>query len=164
MLRVAAKISAGLLPFRRTTGVLEVFLVHPGGPFWKNRDLGAWSIAKGELDAGENPLQAARREFHEETGLSIDGEFIALAPIRQAGGKLVHAWAIERNFDAGAIKSNEFSLEWPPRSGVIRQFPEVDRGQWFGVAEALAHVLAGQRALIEELQQKIAGVSAPHST
>ena len=154
MSRVAGKISAGILPFRRTQGVLEVFLVHPGGPFWKNRDLGAWSIAKGEVNAGEDLLQAARREFREETGLSLDGEFIALAPVRQTGGKLVHAWAIERDFDAGAITSNEFSLEWPPRSGVLRQFPEVDRGQWFSVADAAVRLLAGQRGLVEELQRK----------
>ena len=156
MLGMAARISAGVIPFRRTQGALEVFLVHPGGPFWKNRDLGAWSIAKGEAGEGEDLLQTARREFNEETGVSLEGDFIALAPIKQAGGKVVHAWAIECDFDAGAITSNEFSLKWPPRSGVMRRFPEVDRGQWFGVAEAGIRVLAGQRGLIDELQQKLA--------
>lgn len=160
MSRVAGKISAGLLPFRRTHGVLEVFLVHPGGPFWKNRDLGAWSIAKGEVASGEDLLHAARREFSEETGVTLDGEFIALAPVRQPGGKLVHAWAIEGDFDADVIASNEFTLEWPPRSGLLRQFPEVDRAQWFGVAEAGTRVLAGQRGLVDELQRMIAGASA----
>jgi predicted NUDIX family NTP pyrophosphohydrolase len=163
MLRMAAKISAGVIPFRRTQGRLEVFLVHPGGPFWQNRDVGAWSIAKGEAGEDEDLLQTARREFNEETGVSVEGDFIALAPVRQAGGKVVHAWAIECDFDANAITSNEFSLEWPPRSGVMRQFPEVDRGQWFGVADASVRVLPGQRGLIDELQQKLAAASAAAS-
>ncbi len=155
---MAAKVSAGLIPYRFTRGTLEVFIVHPGGPLWKNRDLGAWSIAKGEVDPGEALLDAARREFREETGVDLDGKFIELTPVRQAGGKRVQAWAIEAAIDADAIRSNTFSLEWPPRSGIHKAFPEIDRAAWFTAVEALERLLTGQRPLLAELQQKIGGV------
>src|SRR5262245_57408984 len=122
------KISAGILLYRWPASELHVFLVHPGGPFWAKRDAGAWSIPKGESDAGDDLLRTAKREFEEETGMTIDGDFIGLAPLRQPSGKTVHAWAVEGDLDASSIRSNTFSLEWPPRSGKRREFPEIDRG------------------------------------
>ena len=130
------KTSAGLLPYRRRDERVEVFLVHPGGPFWANKDIHAWSVAKGEVEPDEELLQAAHREFAEETGLTLEGPTIALGPARQASGKLVHVWAIEADIDPSRIRSNTFPLEWPPRSGQIREFPEVDRAAWFSVTEA----------------------------
>jgi predicted NUDIX family NTP pyrophosphohydrolase len=145
------KQSAGLLLYRRRAGALEVFLVHPGGPFWARRDDGAWSIPKGEHDADEAPLAAARREFAEETGIAPSGEAIALAPIRQKGGKVVRAFAIEGECDPGAIRSNTFTIEWPPRSGRQQAFPEVDRATWFSLDEARRKLNPAQSALIDEL-------------
>jgi predicted NUDIX family NTP pyrophosphohydrolase len=147
---MASKKSAGLLIYRRR-GELEVFLVHPGGPFWAKKDRGAWSIPKGELEGDEDPLQAARREFSEETGFPIDGEFRALAPVRQAGGKLVLAWMIEADFDPAQLRSGMFSMEWPPKSGETREFPEIDRAAWFGISEARERILAGQVGFIDQL-------------
>ena len=144
--------SAGLLPYRRRDGRLEVFLVHPGGPFWRNRDEHAWSIAKGEAAPGEDLLAAARREFAEETGLTPDGPFLALTERRQAGGKLVHGWAVEAEIDPAAIRSNSFPMEWPPRSGRIGEFPEVDRAEWFGLAEARTKINKAQLGFIDELE------------
>ena len=149
------KQSAGLLMFRRGGGELEVLLVHPGGPFWKNKDLGAWTIPKGEHDAGEEALVAAAREFREETGIEPRGPFIALTPVKQAGGKVVAAWAFEGDSDAAAIRSNTFSLEWPRGSGRFQDFPEVDRAAWFSLDEARRKVLRGQVPLLEELASKI---------
>lgn len=149
------KQSAGLLMFRRGRGELQVLLVHPGGPFWKNKDLGAWTIPKGEHDAGEEALVAAAREFREETGIEPRGPFIALTPVKQAGGKVVAAWAFEGDGDAGAIRSNTFSLEWPRGSGRFQDFPEVDRAAWFSLDEARRKVLRGQVPLLEELASKI---------
>ena len=149
------KISAGLLLYRRRDGALEVFLVHPGGPFWARKDAGAWSIPKGEIGPDEAPLAAARREFGEETGLAVDGDVIALAPIRQAGGKLVHAFAIEADLDPAAIVSNRFTLEWPPRSGERREFPEIDRAGWFGLEAARRKLLSGQLPLLEDLRERL---------
>src|SRR5215475_4303586 len=149
------KQSAGLLMFRRDGGKLEVLLVHPGGPFWKNKDLGAWTIPKGEHDAGEEGLIAAEREFREETGIEPRGPFIALTPVKQAGGKVVAAWAFEGDSDAAAIRSNTFSLEWPRGSGRFQDFPEVDRAAWFSLDEARRKVLRGQVPLLEELASKI---------
>jgi predicted NUDIX family NTP pyrophosphohydrolase len=146
-----AKTSAGLLLYRWREGGLEVFLVHPGGPFWARKDQGAWSIPKGEFAAGEDPLAAARREVEEETGLVPVGAFVALTPLRQAGGKIVHAFALEGDCDPNAIRSNRFSIEWPPRSGQRREFPEVDRATWFTVAEAQRKILESQRGLLEQL-------------
>jgi predicted NUDIX family NTP pyrophosphohydrolase len=143
--------SAGLLLYRWRDGELEVFLVHPGGPFWARKDRGAWSIPKGEFAPDEDPLAAARREFAEETGLAVEGEFRALDPIRQAGGKVVHAFAIEGEVDPAAVRSNSFTLEWPPRSGRLRAFPEVDRASWFTLAEARQKLLKSQLGLLEQL-------------
>jgi len=149
------KQSAGLLMFRRGRGELQVLLVHPGGPFWKNKDLGAWTIPKGEHDAGEEALVAAAREFREETGIEPRGPFIALTPVKQSGGKVVAAWAFEGDGDAGAIRSNTFSLEWPRGSGRFQDFPEVDRAAWFSLDEARRKVLRGQVPLLEELASKV---------
>jgi predicted NUDIX family NTP pyrophosphohydrolase len=150
---MAKKESAGIVLYRYRDSRLEIFLVHPGGPFWKNKDSGAWSIPKGEFDKDEDPLEAARREFHEETGCSVDGSFIALSPVRQAGGKLVHAWAVEGDCEAESIKSNSFTLEWPPRSGQRKEFPEVDRAGWFSLELARKKILKGQLMLLDELQR-----------
>jgi len=149
------KQSAGLLMFRRGGAELEVLLVHPGGPFWKNKDLSAWTIPKGEHDAGEEALVAAAREFREETGIEPRGPFIALTPVKQAGGKVVAAWAFEGDGDAAAIRSNTFSLEWPRGSGRFQDFPEVDRAAWFSLDEARRKILRGQVPLLEELASKI---------
>ena len=146
-----AKRSAGILLHRRREGGLQVFLAHPGGPFWAKKDLGAWTIPKGEVGEGEDPLAAAKREFAEEIGVRLEGEFTALAPIRQKSGKLVLAWAIEGDVDPEALRSNLFSMEWPPRSGQRAEFPEVDRAAWFDVDEAKRRILAAQVPLIEEL-------------
>lgn len=145
------KQSAGLLLYRRR-GEPEVFLVHPGGPFWAGKDAHAWSIPKGEFAADEDTLQAAEREFAEETGLTPEGTFVALRPLKQPGGKIVHAWAVEGDCDPAAIVSNSFALEWPPRSGRMRQFPEVDRAAWFPLAVAREKIHKGQVALLDELE------------
>jgi len=128
-----------------------VFLVHPGGPFWAKKDAGSWTIPKGEYSAGEDPLDAAKREFREETGQAIDGLFQPLSEIRQAGGKIVTAWAVEGDIDPSTLRSNTFTVEWPPRSGKSRDFPEVDRGQWFTLAEARDKLLPAQCPLLDEL-------------
>ena len=146
-----AKISAGLLLYRRGRDGIEVLLVHPGGPFWARKDAGAWSIPKGEAAEGEDLLARARQEFVEETGSAIEGRFQALTPIRQAGGKTVHAWAVEGDCDAEAIRSNTFTMEWPPRSGRHQEFPEVDRAQWFDLAAAREKINKGQLGLLAEL-------------
>jgi predicted NUDIX family NTP pyrophosphohydrolase len=145
------KQSAGILLYRRFNAQLQVFLVHPGGPFFKNKDAGAWSIPKGEFGDDEEPLLAAKREFLEETGQTVDGEFIKLSPIKLKSGKTVHAWAVEGDIDHDTIVSNVFETEWPPRSGKMAGFPEVDRAGWFGVDEACVKVNAAQVKLIEEL-------------
>lgn len=150
------KRSAGLLLYRRRDG-LEVFLVHPGGPFWAGKDAHAWSIPKGEIADGEDALQAARREFAEETGLAVDGRFRPLTPRRQPGGKIVHAWALEADCDPAAVRSNSFTLEWPPRSGRQQEFPEIDRAAWFPLAVARGKSHKGQVALLDELEALIAG-------
>jgi predicted NUDIX family NTP pyrophosphohydrolase len=141
------KTSAGLLLYRRPADELEVLLVHPGGPFWARKDDGAWSIPKGQIEVGEDPFDAARREFTEETGFSVDGDFIALAPIRQAGGKIVHAWAIQGDIDAAAIRSNTFL-----HNG--REYPEVDRAAWFSLADARKKILASQVPLLDDLARR----------
>ena len=131
--------------------------MHPGGPFWANKDAHAWSVAKGEVEPAENLLDAAHREFFEETGITMAGRAIPLAPVWQAGGKLVHVWAIEADIDPSTIRSNSFPLEWPPRSGQVRQFPEIDRAAWFEIAEARSKIHKGQVAFLSELQQRFAG-------
>ena len=148
------KRSAGLLLFRTTNGFVEVFLVHPGGPFFVKKDLGVWSIPKGEFDA-EEPFAAARREFEEETGFAIAGDFIELPVIKQKGGKLVYAWAVEADIDASAIESNTFEMEWPPKSGKVQEFPEVDRAEWFDVETAKQKINPAQAELIESMLKKI---------
>jgi len=146
------KVSAGLLMYRFRRG-LEVFLVHPGGPFWTKKDSGAWSIPKGEPEADEDYLEAARREFEEETGIKAPERLLALSPVRQAGGKEIHAWAFEGDTDPGSVKSNTFSMEWPPRSGTCREFPEVDRAGWFVVEEAKGKINKAQVGLVAELSR-----------
>jgi predicted NUDIX family NTP pyrophosphohydrolase len=143
--------SAGLLVHRGTADDLEVFLVHPGGPYWARKDLGAWSIPKGEISPDEDPLLAARREFEEETGSAVDGPTIALGEIRQAGGKRVLAWAVRGDLDAAQIRSNTFEIEWPPRSGRMCAFPEVDRAAWFAIDEARRRILPSQAPLLDRL-------------
>ena len=147
-----AKTSAGLLVYRQGPASVEVFLVHPGGPFWAKKNLGAWSIPKGEYEAEEDPLLAAQREFQEETSLSITGAFRPLEPVKQPGGKTVIAWAVEGNCDASAIKSNTFRMEWPPKSGQQQEFPEIDRAEWFSIDEARQRILKGQLGLLDQLQ------------
>jgi predicted NUDIX family NTP pyrophosphohydrolase len=149
------KVSAGLLMFRVRNGELEFLLAHPGGPFWKDRDAGAWTIPKGEIQSGEEPLAAAQREFEEEVGLKPQGQFIELTPILQKSGKLVHAWAFEGDWDPSAVKSNIFRMEWPPNSGQFEDCPEVDQARFFGLAEARSKINPAQVPLLEELRQKV---------
>jgi predicted NUDIX family NTP pyrophosphohydrolase len=150
------KRSAGLLLFRRAADRWEVLLVHPGGPLWAQKDKGAWSIPKGELAEDEDPLQGAIREVAEETGHHVTGEFIALNSLRQPGGKLVYAWAVEAGFDPAQLRSNTFSMEWPPRSGRQASFPEVDRAAWFGLDLARSKILAGQVGFLDALGSLLA--------
>jgi predicted NUDIX family NTP pyrophosphohydrolase len=146
------KVSAGILLFRRRAGGVEMMLVHPGGPFWAKKDLGAWSIPKGLVDENENRLAAARREFLEETGMVVDGEFLDLGAHKQTGGKTVVAFACEGDFDPATLKSNTFSLEWPPHSGRSADFPEVDRAAWYSIDEAFTKISKGQKPIIAALE------------
>lgn len=154
------KRSSGLLVYRRREGAPEVFLVHPGGPFWAKKDLGAWSIPKGESLEGEEPFKAALREFEEETGFhvegTLDGEFFDLGVFTQAGGKIVSTWACESDFDPAQLVSNSCEIEWPPRSGRRIMIPEVDRGGWFSIAEALTRILKSQQPIVEKLVKILA--------
>ena len=145
------KTSAGILLYKKKDNELRVFLVHPGGPFFVKRDEGAWSVPKGELDEGEEPLATARREFEEETGCRPEGTFVPLSPVTQKSGKIVLAWAVEGDCAAGTITSNTFPLEWPPKSGRMREFPEVDRAGWFTADEAKKKINPAQAALVDEL-------------
>jgi len=151
------KTSAGLLMFRRAPAGLEVLLAHPGGPFWARKDLGAWSIPKGEVNQGENPLAAAQREFLEETGFAGAPPFIDLGEVQQPGGKMVRAWAFESDCDPAAMVSNQFEMEWPPKSGMMKRFPEVDRVAWFGIDEARRRILRAQLRFVETLAQQARG-------
>ena len=148
------KRSAGLLLFRNSNP-LEIFLVHPGGPFWARKDDGAWSLPKGEYSENEDALLAAKREFQEETGISVDGDFLPLGELRQPTGKLITAWALEQDVDPTLVKSNSFSMEWPPKSGKTQEFPEVDRAAWFPVPQARTKLLKGQIAFINRLAKKL---------
>jgi predicted NUDIX family NTP pyrophosphohydrolase len=149
------KQSAGLLLFRVVAGNLEVLLVHPGGPFWARKDDGSWSIPKGELSEGEDPFEAAIREFKEELGSSVTRKAIPLKPLRQPSGKIIYAWGVNGDFDTTTLKSNTFSMEWPPKSGQQREFPEVDRAAWFEIEEAKRKIHQGQVPLIEELERMV---------
>jgi predicted NUDIX family NTP pyrophosphohydrolase len=137
--------------YRRRRDGVEVFLVHPGGPFWAKKDDGSWSIPKGEFEEGEESLDVARREFLEETGFEVDGDFLEVGQVKQAGGKVVMAWAVEGDFDPAILRSNAFEMEWPPRSGRMQKFPEVDRGEWFSVDAARGKILKGQEPLLDLL-------------
>ncbi|CAN5222337.1 NUDIX domain-containing protein [soil metagenome] len=144
------KKSAGILLYRLIPHV-QVFLVHPGGPFWKNKDAGAWSIPKGEFLDDEDPLKAGIREFEEETGININGNFIALEPLKQKSGKIIYAWVLEKDIDETAIESNSFKMEWPPKSGKMIDVPEIDKGKWFNVDDAKSYILPGQANFIDQL-------------
>jgi predicted NUDIX family NTP pyrophosphohydrolase len=146
------KTSTGILLYRQLQGKTEVFLVHPGGSFWKNKDLGAWSIPKGEPSLGENPLESAKREFHEETGQTIEGYFIPLEPIKQKGGKTVFAWAVQGDIHAENIESNTIFINWPPSSNKTIEIPEVDRGAWFELDTAIQKINPAQAGLIKQLE------------
>ena len=148
-----AKKSAGILMYRRARDAVEVFLVHPGGPFWAKKDLGSWSIPKGEYDDNENALAAATREFREETGFEIAGQLMSLATVKQPGGKVVSVWAVEGNCDPEALRSTSFAIEWPPKSGRRAEFPEVDRAGWFTLSEARAKLTSGQVPLVDALDE-----------
>ena len=151
--------SAGILLFRRRRGAIEVLLAHPGGPFWAKKDEGAWSIPKGVYEPGEDGLAAAKREFAEETGAPTEGEAVALGAFRQSSAKTVDVWAIEGEFDPARLKSNTFTLEWPPRSGRRCEVPEIDRVQWFALDEASRKMLKGQRPILQALLRGL-GISA----
>jgi predicted NUDIX family NTP pyrophosphohydrolase len=155
------KTSAGILLYRRQGNELEVLLVHPGGPFLTKKDLGAWSLAKGEYQEGEDPLCAALREFFEETGHRPTGPFLPLGERRQPSGKRILAWAAESDWDPASLVSNTFNMEWPRGSGRIREFPEVDRAAWFDMTEAQRRILSGQRGFLDELHQKLMGGKLP---
>ena len=141
--------------YRRSGAMLEVLLVHPGGPFWAKKDEGAWSIPKGEFTAGEAPADAARREFLEETGVDPGARLVPLAVVAQSRAKVVHAFAVEGDVDPSAIRSNTFEIEWPPRSGRMQSFPEIDRAQWFVLDEARVKIVAGQRPVLDALATTI---------
>lgn len=149
------QISAGLLLYRWQAEQLQVLLVHPGGPFFRNKDEGAWTIPKGEVNEGEDLLATACREFTEETGAAPAGAWLALTPIKQKGGKVVHAWAGRGEFDPAGLRSNTFELEWPPKSGRLQKFPEVDRADWFALDQAKAKINAAQIPLLDELARKL---------
>lgn len=155
------KQSAGLLLFRRRGSSLEVLLVHPGGPLWARKDDGAWSIPKGEVQEREDILAAARREVEEETGACPSGPFISLSPVRQTGGKIVHVWAVESEFDPTSLRSNLFEMEWPPKSGNRRSFPEVDRASWFDLETAGRKILASQAIVLKHLADRLTGTVEP---
>lgn len=152
---MAKTLSAGIVLYRNREGTLEVLLVHPGGPFWARKDDGVWSIPKGEYTEGEDPFTVAVREFHEETGFEVGRTGRALSPLKQPSGKIISAWAVEGDLDAASVKSNTFLLEWPPRSGRMQEFPEVDRAQWFDLPTARTKLLPGQRPFLDQLRAAI---------
>ncbi|WP_276381249.1 NUDIX domain-containing protein [Flavobacterium sp. H4147] len=149
------KQSAGILVYKFIDKMIFFFLVHPGGPFWKNKDLESWSIPKGEFNNEEDPLEAAKREFQEETGVEVEGDFIELEYVKLKSGKIVHAWAVEFDLDESLIKSNDFEIEWPPKSGKFQSFPEIDRAEWFQTADALKKINPAQADFIIQMVSKI---------
>ena len=151
----STKQSAGILLYRVIDKVSEFFLVHPGGPFWAKKDSGVWTIPKGEFENDEDPLAAAKREFQEETGTLLSGDFLQLTPVTQKSGKVIFAWAVEGNIDPLKIKSNHFSMEWPPKSGSLKSFPEVDKGGWFNAETAMEKINPAQVSLIQEVMNKL---------
>jgi predicted NUDIX family NTP pyrophosphohydrolase len=157
---MASKLSAGILLYRHRAGGLEVFAVHPGGPYWAHRDDGVWSIPKGEYQQGEEALDAAKREFQEETSFAAQGRFIALTALKQPSGKIVSAWAVEGDLDPEKLRSNTFRMEWPPKSGQQQEFPEVDRGAWFTLGDAHRKLLPGQLPFLAELVRLIGEVDS----
>jgi len=157
---VSKKTSAGILMYRRKDNGLQVLLVHSGGPFWAKKDLGAWGIPKGEFQSNEDPLNAAKREFLEETGSSVEEDCIALKPVKQPSGKIIHAFAVEKDFDPSHLKSNTFTMEWPRGSGKIGEFPEIDKAQWFTLPEIRDKILKGQYPIILQLL-KVLGEEPP---
>jgi len=152
LLKPMPKISAGILLYRFNIKILEVLLLHPGGPYWAKKDMGTWSIPKGEIEPGEDLLEAAIRETEEETGIRAEGKFIHLTTLKQNSGKIIHAWAQQRDVDASKIKSNTFEMEWPPKSGGKKSFPEVNEAAWFATAEAKTKIVPGQIPFISELE------------
>ena len=153
---MAAPISAGILLFRKRGGAIEVLLIRPGGPFWRNKDVGAWMIPKGAVEPGEAPAEAALREFEEETGTRLTSIPFPLKRIRQSGGKIVEAFALEGDLDPAVVKSNEFELEWPPRSGKLERFPECEEARWMTIGQARAMMLPSQLPLLDALEEKLA--------
>jgi predicted NUDIX family NTP pyrophosphohydrolase len=153
--------SAGLLLFRRLNAGIEVFLVHPGGPFWQKKDLGSWSIPKGEFTKAENALEAAKREFEEETGIAPTGEFISLETVKQPSGKVITVWALEGNCSPDQVRSNTFQIEWPPKSGRLQEFPEVDRANWFSLEEARNRISKGQIPFIDKFMSCLNYIPKP---
>ena len=147
--------SAGILLYRLRDNAVEVLLAHPGGPFWSGKDLGAWSIPKGQSEANEVPLEAAKREFREETGFEVDGQFIDLGTIPQPSRKMIQIWALKQDLDADRLQSNEFSMEWPRKSGIMMQFPEIDRAEWFDIERARQKIHKGQSGFLDRLISKI---------
>jgi predicted NUDIX family NTP pyrophosphohydrolase len=158
-----AQVSAGLLVYRRKPDGMEVLLAHPGGPFWAKKDLGAWTIPKGLVERADDVLATAQREFTEETGFAAHGPFLPLSPVKQTSGKIVHAFACEDDFDPAQLVSNIFELEWPPRSGRVQSFPEVDRAGWFDLAQAMDKIIAYQRPFLIELQTKLGAAPSTSS-
>lgn len=152
-----SKTSAGIVFYRFEKNKLQVLLLHPGGPFWQKKDIGAWSIPKGELEPGEELLKAAIRETEEETGIKAGGDFIELMPVKQKSGKIVYAWALPYDLDPSAIRSNTFEIEWPPKTGKKKSFPEIDKAAWWEVEEAKNKIIPGQVAFITELENRLAG-------
>lgn len=157
------RVSAGLLMFKRSDSRVDVFLVHPGGPFWQKKDQGSWSIPKGEYTEGEDPLEAAKREFEEETSMKPEGEFVSLDDIKQPSGKIITAWAFEGDCSPEEIRSNVFSMEWPPKSGQMKEFPEVDRGAWFSLDDARDRIQKGQIGFLDRLGSRINYVPGPRA-
>lgn len=145
------KKSAGILLYKKVKKEIFIFLVHPGGPFWKNKDAGSWSIPKGEFTDNEEPLNAAKREFAEETGTALKGIFTELKPVKMKSGKFIYAWSLEGDIDISSVQSNTFEIEWPPKSGTMKSFPEIDKAAWFSVQEALQKINIAQASFIEQI-------------